>query len=103
MDHLLRVDKLTKAFGKRMVLSDVSFNIQEAEVLGLIGPNGAGKTTLFECVAGLIPAAAGSVTFRERHLDPSERKRALFYFPDGVTPWSEQRVSGDSFQSETQR
>lgn len=74
-------------------MSDVSFDIQAAEVLGLIGPNGAGKTTLFECVAGLIPSAAGSITFRNRHLDQSERNQALFYFPDGITPWSEQRVS----------
>ena len=93
MEHLLRVENLTKTFGKRGVLSDVSFDIQEAEVLGLIGPNGAGKTTLFECVAGLIPFAAGSITFRNRHLNQSERNQALFYFPDGITPWSEQRVS----------
>ena len=93
MEHLLRVENLTKTFGKRAVLSDVSFDIQEAEVLGLIGPNGAGKTTLFECVAGLIPSAAGSITFRNRHLNQSERNQVLFYFPDGITPWSEQRVS----------
>jgi ABC-type multidrug transport system ATPase subunit len=93
LENLLKVENLTKTFGKRAVLSDVTFDIHEAEVLGLIGPNGAGKTTLFECVAGLIPTAVGSVTFRKRQLDQSERKQALFYFPDGITPWSEQRVS----------
>jgi len=92
LEQFFRVENLTKTFGRRRVLSDVTFDIHEAEVLGLIGPNGAGKTTLFECVAGLIPAV-GSITYRTRHLAQYERKRALFYFADGITPWPEQRVS----------
>ena len=48
METLLKVDGLTKIFGARRVLSDVSFNVGSGEVLGLIGPNGAGKTTVLE-------------------------------------------------------
>jgi ABC-2 type transport system ATP-binding protein len=76
-----------------VALQDASFSVQGSEVLGLIGPNGSGKTTLFECLAGLIPADAGEVEFRDRPLPPAQRKRALFYLPDAIRPWSSQSVS----------
>ncbi len=46
MSDLLTVKGVTKRFGDRLALNDVSFSVQQKEVLGLIGPNGAGKTTL---------------------------------------------------------
>jgi len=93
LDQLIAVENLTKTFGKRPVLSDVSFVVNESEVLGLIGPNGAGKTTLFECLSGLLPTVSGRVTYRKQPLVQSQRNKALFYFPDGISPWSEQTVN----------
>jgi ABC-2 type transport system ATP-binding protein len=61
-------------------------------VLGLIGPNGSGKTTLFECLAGLMPANAGTIKANNKELAPSRRKDALFYLPDAISPWGEQSV-----------
>ncbi len=58
---MLNVSKLSKTFGQIVALDAVSLSIRDGEVLGLIGPNGAGKTTLFECLAGLMPVARGSV------------------------------------------
>ena len=58
---ILQVSNLNKKFGRRSVLSDVSFQVREGEVLGLIGPNGAGKTTLLECIAGLLPSNEGEI------------------------------------------
>jgi len=92
MANLLTVQNLTKKFGSRRVLADVSFNVRGGEVLGLIGPNGAGKTTLFECLAGLLPTDDGDVRFRGNQLPSSRRKDALFYLPDAITPWAEQTV-----------
>jgi ABC-type multidrug transport system ATPase subunit len=83
---------LTKRFGGKRVLSDVSLSVRAGEVLGLIGPNGAGKTTLLECLAGLLPSNSGKVTHRERGVVSSRRKEVLFYIPDGIAPWGEQRV-----------
>jgi ABC-2 type transport system ATP-binding protein len=93
MSDLLTVAGLTKYFKSRCVLSDVSFSVRRGEVLGLIGPNGAGKTTLFECLAGLMPADAGTLKSGDRILPPAHRKRALFYLPDAILPWAEQTVS----------
>jgi ABC-type multidrug transport system ATPase subunit len=89
---MLVVEGLTKRFGTRRVLSDVSFTVGTGEVLGLIGPNGAGKTTVFECLAGLLPADSGTLTYRGSPLPLSDRKEALFYVPDGILPWAQQTV-----------
>jgi ABC-2 type transport system ATP-binding protein len=89
---LLTVDHLTKTFGRRCVLSDVSFTVFTGEVLGLIGPNGAGKTTVLECLAGLLPLTSGSLKGGDKSVPLTKRKDLLFYMPDGIVPWPEQSV-----------
>src|SRR4030081_1993857 len=92
MTALLTVEGITKFFHKRRVLDDVSFSVRPGEVLGLIGPNGSGKTTLFECLAGLMPANAGTIKSNNNELAPARRKQSLFYLPDAISPWAEQTV-----------
>ena len=89
---MLAVEGLTKKFGSRSVLADVSFTVGDGEVLGLIGPNGAGKTTVLECLAGLLPANSGTVKYHGNPLSARGRKDALFYVPDGILPWAQQTV-----------
>jgi len=89
---LLTVQGISKCFAPRWVLRDVGFAVRKGEALGLIGPNGAGKTTLFECLAGLSPIDAGTVTYHQQSLDSAHRKEALFYLPDGIAPWAAQTV-----------
>ena len=84
MDKLLTVEKLGKRFKDRVVLERVSFSVFAGEVLGLIGPNGSGKTTLLECLAGLMPANAGTIRFANQVLAPAHRKEKLFYQYDIV-------------------
>lgn len=93
MTALLTVEGITKFFNQRRVLDEVGFSVRAGEVLGLIGPNGSGKTTLFECLAGLMPADAGTIKSNNKDLAPSKRKEALFYLPDAIFPWAEQTVS----------
>lgn len=93
MTDLLTVHGLTKLFGARRALDEVSFGVRSGEVLGLIGPNGAGKTTLLECLAGIMPANSGEVEFENKSLSWGSRLRALFYLPDGIVPWGDQKVS----------
>ncbi|HME45117.1 MAG TPA: ABC transporter ATP-binding protein [Syntrophorhabdales bacterium] len=58
---LLEVKAVTKFFGGLRALYDISFSLEQGEILGLIGPNGAGKTTLFNIIAGTFPPSSGSV------------------------------------------
>ena len=88
----IRVDGLTKRYGPFTALSGVSLTIRSGEVLGLLGPNGAGKTTLFECLAGVLPADAGTVTTGGRALGARERADELFYLPDAIAPWPSESV-----------
>jgi ABC-type multidrug transport system ATPase subunit len=89
---VLTVEGLTKKFGARSVLADVSFTVGAGEVLGLIGPNGAGKTTVLECLAGLLPTNSGTFKYHDNPLSARGRKEALFYVPDGILPWAQQTV-----------
>jgi manganese/zinc/iron transport system ATP- binding protein len=57
----VKVNKLTVAYQKKPVLSDISFSIPEGKLIGIIGPNGAGKSTLIKAILGLIPSINGSV------------------------------------------
>jgi ABC-2 type transport system ATP-binding protein len=89
---LLEVATLTKRYGDQRALADVSFSVQAGEVLGLIGPNGAGKTTLLEAIAGILPADSGQVLWRGTSLALSQRRKSMFYLPDGLRPWEDQYV-----------
>lgn len=61
-EHLeLRSEGLVKIYGKRTVVSDVSFNVHQGEIVGLLGPNGAGKTTSFYMTTGLVIPNAGHI------------------------------------------
>ena len=60
---LMEVKGVTKRFGGLAALSDVSFTLEEGEIIGIIGPNGAGKTTLFNCICGLLDITECDVVF----------------------------------------
>jgi ABC-2 type transport system ATP-binding protein len=92
MTATLRVRGLAKRFGAVAALADASFDARVGELLGLIGPNGAGKTTLLECVAGVLAADHGTVSLGDASLEYASRKDALFYLPDGMQPWPDQRT-----------
>ncbi|WP_378944816.1 ABC transporter ATP-binding protein [Mesorhizobium sp. ANAO-SY3R2] len=66
MAALLSVTGLKKAFGAVTIANDISFDVEEGEVIGIIGPNGAGKTTLFGLLAGTIKLDAGRIQFRKQ-------------------------------------
>ena len=58
---VLEVKNLTKKFGKRVILDQVSVTLEEGEVVGLVGPNGAGKSTFIKSILGLYNIDEGDV------------------------------------------
>jgi branched-chain amino acid transport system ATP-binding protein len=64
MSAVLSVRAIQKSFGAVRALGPVDLDLKPQERLGLIGPNGSGKTTLINCISGLFPPDAGSITFK---------------------------------------
>ncbi len=74
----LEVRQLSKRFGARVALSEVSFEVRAGEVVAVIGPNGAGKTTLLGILAGTMPPSRGEVTRPPRDVGWVPQQPALY-------------------------
>jgi zinc transport system ATP-binding protein len=61
MQLVVEIDRLSYAYSGNLVLDNISFTIDEGDILGIIGPNGAGKTTLFSCMLGLLDDYTGTI------------------------------------------
>ena len=61
LNNGLAINKISKSFGNKQVVKDVSLSIKKGEIVGLLGPNGAGKTTIFYIVVGLLKPDTGSI------------------------------------------
>jgi ABC-2 type transport system ATP-binding protein len=85
----LSVHGLSKRYAKEQALSELSFEVQAGEIVGLIGPNGAGKTTALRTIAGVLPVQSGEVRVCgfdvARHEE--EAKRRLAWVPDDPEPF----------------
>jgi lipopolysaccharide export system ATP-binding protein len=83
--NLLEVTKLVKTYGPRTVVNEVSFVLQQQEIVGLLGRNGAGKTTTFRMILGMVTPDRGAVAFNGldvTHLPMYQRaRRGIGYLP----------------------
>ena len=61
LDDGLVINKISKTYGNKTVVRDISLNINSGEIVGLLGPNGAGKTTTFYIIVGLVKSDSGSI------------------------------------------
>ena len=82
---VLRVEHLSKSYGKRMVIRDISMVARQGESVGLLGPNCAGKTTAFYCITGQLSATGGQIFLNSQditHLPFYQRSRLhIGYLP----------------------
>ena len=85
MSSQLRARHLAKAYKKRKVVSDVSMDVRQGEIVGLLGPNGAGKTTSFYMIVGLVNADAGTIHIDDDDLSGEpmhvRARRGIGYLP----------------------
>jgi ABC-2 type transport system ATP-binding protein len=77
-EPLLNVRGLTKRYGERTALRDVSFEARAGELVAVIGPNGAGKTTLLSIVAGVQSPSAGSISLPSSHIGWVPQQTAVY-------------------------
>jgi ABC-2 type transport system ATP-binding protein len=68
----IRADRLTKRYGKRAVVDDLSFSVRPGAITGFLGPNGSGKSTTLRMLLGLASPSGGSITIGDRHISALE-------------------------------
>lgn len=89
MAHLLEVDRLSYEYHRGFpIFTDVSFDLEQGEVLTLLGPNGAGKSTLLNCIANLTTPTDGSVRLEGRNLtefEPRTFAQHVAYVPQQIS------------------
>lgn len=91
---MIQVENLTKRFGDRTAVEDVSFEVKKGEILGFLGPNGAGKTTTMRILAGYFPPTAGraSVGGFDTVEQGLEVKKRVGYMPEHPPLYTEMTV-----------
>lgn len=92
---MIELDHLTKTFGPKTAVNDVSFTVSKGEVLGFLGPNGAGKTTTMRMITGFLAPSAGTarVCGYDVRTDPVRVKSSLGYLPEGAPAWPDMTPS----------
>lgn len=81
MNNILEYSHVTKTFGAKYALHDVSLNIEPGHIIGLLGPNGSGKTTLLKLACGLLVPSSGTVSVCQGPIGPQSKAR-ISYLPD---------------------
>lgn len=78
---ILKVDQLTKNYGKRSILKEITFEMNEGDIIGLVGPNGAGKSTLMRSILALEDVESGSVRIQDISNQNPEFFRYVTFLP----------------------
>ena len=81
---MLQIEHLTKAYGDKKAVDDLSLHIRPGEIYGFIGHNGAGKTTTLKSAVGILRFDSGEIRINGRSIkdEPVACKRVLAYIPD---------------------
>jgi len=81
---MITISNLTKYYGKNLAVNNISFTINENEILGFLGPNGAGKSTTMNMISGYLPMTKGTVTIYGNDISkkPMDAKKCIGYLPE---------------------
>lgn len=93
---MIKVHNLSKSFGPKVAVNNISFSVERGEVLGFLGPNGAGKSTSMRMITGFIPPTSGKVTVGGFDMvqNPIEAKRLIGYLPENAPAYTDMTVNG---------
>jgi ABC-2 type transport system ATP-binding protein len=91
---MIQVNHLTKMYGPRTAVNNLSFEIQKGEIVGFLGPNGAGKSTTMKILTGFMPATSGKATVAGFDVfeNPTDVKRNVGYLPETPPVYLEMQV-----------
>ena len=91
---MISVRNLTKRFGEVVAVDDVSFDVEQGQIMGFLGPNGAGKTTTIRILTGYLPATQGGVQIAGLDVlrQSIDVRRQIGYLPEAVPLYPEMRV-----------
>ncbi|MDR2751186.1 MAG: ATP-binding cassette domain-containing protein, partial [Clostridiales bacterium] len=92
---MIEVRNLTKRYGQVYAVNDVSFTVDDGEILGFLGPNGAGKTTTMNIITGYLAATSGDVIINgvDIQAEPEKAKRSIGYLPDTPPLYGDMKVA----------
>ena len=81
---MIEVKNLTKRYGSHLAVNDISFTVDEGEVVGFLGPNGAGKSTTMNILTGYLSASSGTVKINGFDIleKPNQAKASIGYLPE---------------------
>lgn len=81
---MIEVKNLSKSYGTKLAVNDISFSVGEGEILGFLGPNGAGKSTTMNILTGYLSSSGGEVIINGADIleDPTAAKRNIGYLPE---------------------
>jgi ABC-2 type transport system ATP-binding protein len=93
---MIKVNNLSKAFGLKVAVDNVTFTVERGEVLGFLGPNGAGKSTTMRMVTGFIPPTSGSIQIGNYDMleQPIPAKQLIGYLPENAPLYTDMTVWG---------
>ena len=93
---MIKVQNLSKFFGPKQAVNNVSFSVERGEVLGFLGPNGAGKSTSMRMITGFIPPTNGKITVGGFDMveNPIPAKRLIGYLPENAPAYTDMTVHG---------
>ncbi|MDJ0556926.1 MAG: ABC transporter ATP-binding protein [Microcoleaceae cyanobacterium MO_207.B10] len=96
---MIEVENLSKIYGSTSALKEVSFAVQQGEILGFLGPNGAGKTTTMRILAGYLPATSGTAKIAgyDVHENSMAVRQLIGYLPEIPPLYPEMTVEGFLF------
>lgn len=91
---MIKLENVTKKYGKFEALKGISFEVKKGEIVGLLGPNGAGKSTTMNIITGFIEQTSGTVTVDEIDVlkKPGKAKKIIGYMPEGVPLYNDLTV-----------